>query len=102
MKISRNGLLRFSVRDISELLGKGDQFVREAMKAGIFPFAIASRAPNSQHYTYYVNPKKVKEFVGEVDYNRFLAFKGYWETDEMTAEIVPLRTAGKLAEKSGG
>lgn len=54
-----------SVEEAAKLLGKSKQFVRVALQKGIVPFGFAVKM--SSKYTYYISPKKLAEYVGDID-----------------------------------
>lgn len=51
-------------------MGKNVQFVREGLKRGILPFGCAVPG-TGERFSYYISPKKFKEYIGEEAFNRF-------------------------------
>ncbi|MCT4544384.1 MAG: hypothetical protein N4A63_12635 [Vallitalea sp.] len=52
-----------SVKEAANKMGKSEQFVRVGLQRGILPFGVAVKL--SSVYTYYINPKQFKEYIGE-------------------------------------
>jgi hypothetical protein len=51
-----------SVKEVAEIMGKSQQFVRVGLQRGILPFGSAIKM--SSIWTYYISPKQFCEYVG--------------------------------------
>ncbi|MCI6243957.1 MAG: hypothetical protein MR646_11865 [Agathobacter sp.] len=62
-------MVRFSGKNIpvtavAKIMGKDQQFIRQAMIEGILPIGAAFRKKGSSQYDFYVSPKLLYEFTG--------------------------------------
>lgn len=55
-----------SVKDTALIMGKSEMFVRIGLQRGILPIGTAVQMPNSTRYSYYISPKLLEEFLGEI------------------------------------
>ena len=65
----REKLLRFTGKNIpitvvAKIIGKDQQFVRQAMIEGLLPIGVAFRKKGSSQYDFYVSPKLLYDFTG--------------------------------------
>ena len=65
----RDAVLRFSGKNIpvtavAKIMGKDQQFVRQAMIEGLLPIGVAFRKKGSSQYDFYVSPKLLYDFTG--------------------------------------
>lgn len=51
-----------TVADVAKRLGKSEPVVREYIKLGLFPFAVAMRREGSSQYDYTIFPGKYEEY----------------------------------------
>ena len=61
--------LRFSGKNVpvtivAKIIGKDQQFVRQAMIDGMFPIGVAYKKKESSQYDFYVSPKLLYEYTG--------------------------------------
>lgn len=54
---------RITVTDVARILGKDPQVVREYIKAGLFPFAVAMKREGKKQWDYTIFPAKFEEYV---------------------------------------
>lgn len=54
-----------TIKEVAKLLGKSEQFVRMGLQQGLFDFGVAVKM--SSRYTYYINQKKLNEYLKEGD-----------------------------------
>lgn len=64
----KDTVLRFSGKNIpatavAKIMGKDQQFVRQAMIEGLLPIGVAFRKKGSNQYDFYVSPKLLYDFV---------------------------------------
>lgn len=55
---------RITITDVAKILGKDPQVVREYIKAGLYPFAVAIRREGRTQYDYTIFPAKFEEYIG--------------------------------------
>lgn len=67
---SPGGLYNVPVHLCSKVLNKSEQFVRVALQMGTAPFGFASK--KSTKWSYHISPKKLKDYVGEEQFNKFI------------------------------
>ena len=65
----KDTVLRFSGKNIpvtavAKIMGKDQQFVRQAMIEGLLPIGVAFRKKGSSQYDFYVSPKLLYDFTG--------------------------------------
>ena len=65
----RESMLRFSgknvpVTAVAKIMGKDQQFVRQAMIDGLLPIGVAFRKKGSSQYDFYISPKLLYDFTG--------------------------------------
>lgn len=51
-----------SVKEVAEIMGKSQQFVRVGLQRGLLPFGTAVKM--SSIWTYYISPKQFHDYVG--------------------------------------
>jgi hypothetical protein len=54
---------KITINEAARLMGKSQQFLRIGLQRGIFPFGTAIKL--SSMWTYYINPKRFYEYIGE-------------------------------------
>ena len=52
------------VTAVAKIMGKDQQFVRQAMIEGLLPIGVAFRKKGSSQYDFYVSPKLLYDFTG--------------------------------------
>lgn len=62
---TEKGLKNVSVAQAATMLGKSEQFVRVALQTGKAPFGFAAK--NKTVWSYYISPKKLKEYIGSLN-----------------------------------
>lgn len=67
---SPNGIYNVPISLTARILDKSEQFVRVALQMGTAPFGFASK--KSTKWSYHISPKKLKEYVGEDQFNKFM------------------------------
>lgn len=55
---------KITVADVARVLKKDPQIVREYIKAGLYPFAVACKLPKSTQWDYTIFPAKFAEYCG--------------------------------------
>lgn len=65
----KDAVLRFSGKNIpvtavAKIMGKDQQFVRQAMIEGLLPIGVAFRKKGSSQYDFYISPKLLYDFTG--------------------------------------
>lgn len=55
---------KIRVEDVARVLRKDPQIVREYIKAGLYPFAVACKLPGSTQWDYTIFPAKFAEYCG--------------------------------------
>ena len=65
----KESMLRFSGKNIpvtavAKIMGKDQQFVRQAMIEGLLPIGVAFRKKGSSQYDFYISPKLLYDFTG--------------------------------------
>lgn len=65
----KDGVLRFSGKNIpvtavAKIMGKDQQFIRQAMIEGLLPIGVAFRKKGSSQYDFYISPKLLYDFTG--------------------------------------
>lgn len=65
----KEAILRFSGKNIpvtavAKIMGKDQQFVRQAMIEGLLPIGVAFRKKGSTQYDFYISPKLLYDFTG--------------------------------------
>ena len=60
----RGSMNKVTVSDVAKRLGKDPQVVREYIKAGLYPFAVAIRREGRTQWDYTVFPEKFEEYCG--------------------------------------
>lgn len=65
----KEAILRFSGKNIpvtavAKIMGKDQQFVRQAMIEGLLPIGVAFRKKGSSQYDFYISPKLLYDFTG--------------------------------------
>ena len=65
----KDTVLRFSGKNIpvtavAKIMGKDQQFVRQAMIEGLLPIGVAFCKKGSSQYDFYVSPKLLYDFTG--------------------------------------
>lgn len=53
---------RLTVKETAKLMNCSEQFVREGLKKGVFPFGYAVKM--SSYWTYFISPEKFTEHTG--------------------------------------
>lgn len=54
-----------TVKDVARQLGVSQQTIRVGLQLGLFPFGVAMKKKDADHYSYILYPEKVKEYIGE-------------------------------------
>lgn len=49
---------------MAKIMGKDQQFVRQAMIEGLLPIGVAFRKKGSSQYDFYISPKLLYDFTG--------------------------------------
>ena len=62
---------KIRVRDAARCMGKSEQFVRVGLQRGLLPFGNAVPGTGNR-WSYYINPTKFREFVGEDAYSAMM------------------------------
>lgn len=62
---------RVSIVQASRLLGVSPNQVRIGIARGIFPFGVVISGENCKRNYYYISPGKLREFVGEREFDEF-------------------------------
>lgn len=65
----KGAIVRFSGKNIpvtavAKIMGKDQQFVRQAMIEGLLPIGVAFRKKGSSQYDFYISPKLLYDFTG--------------------------------------
>lgn len=65
----KEAIVRFSGKNIpvtavAKIMGKDQQFVRQAMIEGLLPIGVAFRKKGSSQYDFYISPKLLYDFTG--------------------------------------
>ena len=65
----KEAIVRFSgknipVTTVAKIMGKDQQFVRQAMIEGLLPIGVAFRKKGSSQYDFYISPKLLYDFTG--------------------------------------
>lgn len=65
----KDAIVRFSGKNIpvtavAKIMGKDQQFVRQAMIEGLLPIGVAFRKKGSSQYDFYISPKLLYDFTG--------------------------------------
>ncbi len=65
----KEAILRLSGKNIpvtavAKIMGKDQQFVRQAMIEGLLPIGVAFRKKGSSQYDFYISPKLLYDFTG--------------------------------------
>lgn len=65
----KDAIVRFSGKNIpvtavAKIMGKDQQFVRQAMIEGLLPIGVAFRKKRSSQYDFYISPKLLYDFTG--------------------------------------
>lgn len=55
---------KLTVTDVARTLGKDPQVVREYIKAGLYPFAVAIKREGRTQWDYTIFPAKFQEYIG--------------------------------------
>lgn len=55
-------MARMSVPAVARIMGKDPQVIREYIKSGLYPFAVANKRPGSTRWDYTIFPAKFKEY----------------------------------------
>lgn len=55
---------RITITDVAKILGKDPQVVREYIKAGLYPFAVAIKREGRTQWDYTIFPAKFEEYIG--------------------------------------
>lgn len=55
---------KLTVADVAKTLGKDPQVVREYIKAGLYPFAVAIKREGRTQWDYTIFPAKFQEYIG--------------------------------------
>ena len=55
---------KITVTDVARTLGKDPQVVREYIKAGLYPFAVAIKREGRKQWDYTILPAKFQEYIG--------------------------------------
>lgn len=55
---------KITVKRAAELLGKGELFVREAIKQGILPIGTATQLPGTDRWNFSISPGALAEYLG--------------------------------------
>ena len=58
MEVKRN----LTIKEAAEAMGKSNQFIRVGLQRSLLPFGVAVKM--STRWTYYINPQKFYEFIG--------------------------------------
>ena len=66
---TKDAIVRFSGKNIpvtavARIMGKDQQFVRQAMIEGLLPIGVAFRKKGSSQYDFYISPKLLYDFTG--------------------------------------
>ena len=56
---------RLTVKEVAQLMGKSQQYIRVGLQRGLLPFGIAFKMENSSFYSYYISPKLFFEYTGK-------------------------------------
>ena len=59
----------YTVKEVAELLGRSPGTVRAGLKMGIYPFGCAIKKPGAKVTTFVFYPKKVEEYLGNLEDN---------------------------------
>ena len=78
---TRAAVGRVSVKQAARLLGVGENRIRVGIRSGIFPFGVEISGKNSARGYYYISPGKLREFVGDREFDEFFRSGG---TNEST------------------
>jgi hypothetical protein len=60
MEVKRN----LTIKEAAKEMGKSNQFIRVGLQRSLLPFGVAVKM--STRWTYYINPRKFYEFIGNV------------------------------------
>lgn len=65
----KEAIVRFSGKNIpvtavAKIMGKDQQFIRQAMIEGLLPIGVAFRKKGSSQYDFYISPKLLYDFTG--------------------------------------
>ena len=65
----KDAMPRFSGKNIpvtavAKIMGKDQQFVRQAMMEGLLPIGVAFKKKGSRQYDFYISPKLLYDFTG--------------------------------------
>ncbi len=63
----------------ASIMGKDQQFLREAMKRGLIDLGVCYKKENSEQYDFYISPFKLWQLTGYI-------YKGYEEEVELAEE----------------
>lgn len=55
---------KITVTDVARILGKDPQVVREYIKSGLYPFAVAIKREGRKQWDYTIFPAKFEEYIG--------------------------------------
>ena len=55
---------KLTVTDVARIMGKDPQVVREYIKAGLYPFAVAIKREGRTQWDYTIFPAKFEEYIG--------------------------------------
>lgn len=53
---------KVTVADVAKILGKDPNVVRVYIRAGLYPFAVATKMPGRKHWDYTIFPAKFEEY----------------------------------------
>lgn len=57
----------YTVAEVAQLLGRSVETVRAGLILGKYPFGTAIKPPGGKRYNFVLYPKKVEEYVGDVN-----------------------------------
>ena len=55
---------RITVTEVARIMGKDPQVVREYIKLGLYPFAVAMKREGRKQWDYTIFPAKFEEYIG--------------------------------------
>lgn len=90
----KEAILRFSGKNIpvtavAKIMGKDQQFVRQAMIEGLLPIGVAFRKKGSSQYDFYISPKLLYDFTG------------FFFDDDLMDEVVAGSDSAEALEADG-
>lgn len=55
---------KITVTDVAKIMGKDPQVIREYIKLGLYPFAVAMKREGKKQWDYTIFPAKFEEYIG--------------------------------------